>query len=660
MIGIAVWSLGEALDYAAVSLSLKILFAKFEAAGYLSAISLFALMSISFAGNDRWLERKWLRAVLILIPLVNILLVLTNEIHGWVWTEFIPSADNIYIFMHGPGFVWMNITTYVLVTLMFANFWLAFRRGSDLVRRQSLLLTLALLFPLAANWIYHFGVGGIEGVDWSAVTFSVSGIVILYALYGMRLLDIVHIARDIVLEQMNDGMVVLDDQDRLADFNATAQSIFGISRRDIWKSFKETPLAHLPEVAALLGSNADQITQEISIGERFFDLRLTVLMDRRGGRYGQLLVLRDVSARKQAELNLQASEAQNRAIVNSVPDLLFRINRQGVFLDFHSRDASTFYVPPEVFLNQPLANILPADVAQRARHAIEQALDSNQMTMFEYALEVGSEVRYYEDRVTPLDADVVLSVIRDITERKRAEKDVEQRLAEIQRLHQELQESQAQVVEQQRMLARVEERQQLARDLHDSVNQSIHSLMLFSETLVVLLRKDKTREALEVAERIQYSGQQALKEIRLLLYKAQSAEIGQNTDLIGTLKDRLNMVERRVGIKTEIIHPNDLEARCPISWNENLYWIIMEALNNSLKYAQAKRLTIRFDCANGRFELEIADDGIGFDPQQMRLGGFGMKSMYERAKLLGGSLSIDSSPGAGTRVHFTAEMEQQA
>ena len=113
---------------------------------------------------------------------------------------------------------------------------------------------------------------------------------------------------------------------------------------------------------------------------------------------------------------------------------------------------------------------------------------------------------------------------------------MEQRLFEIQELNKNLQESQAQVVAQQRRLAKLEERKRLGRDMHDSVNQSIHSLMLFSETLISLLKKDQINKAISVAERIQESGRRALKEIRLLVFETQSQEADEITDLIAALQ----------------------------------------------------------------------------------------------------------------------------
>jgi signal transduction histidine kinase len=245
----------------------------------------------------------------------------------------------------------------------------------------------------------------------------------------------------------------------------------------------------------------------------------------------------------------------------------------------------------------------------------------------------------------------------DVTKHYQTEQALAQRLFEIQELNKNLRESQDQVVAQQRRLAKLEERKRLGRDMHDSVNQSIHSLMLFSETLISLLKKDRAKEAISVAERVQDSGRQALKEIRLLLFETQSQKTDEITDLIASLRERFDFVENRVGVQTDIIMDGTL-AYIPSEWNENLFWITIEALNNVLKHAQTNKVKIFFRCQDKRLHMEIVDEGSGFDIALLNGGGMGMRTMRERAELLGGQLSVTSSPGRGTSVLLRAEIKE--
>jgi PAS domain S-box-containing protein len=206
-------------------------------------------------------------------------------------------------------------------------------------------------------------------------------------------------------------------------------------------------------------------------------------------------------------------------------------------------------------------------------------------------------------------------------------------------------------------LAAVEERQRLARDLHDSVNQSIHSLVLFSETLVSALDKNNLERARHVVGRLQESARQALKEARLLLYQTQIPLSERSMNLHQELETRLASVERRAGVRAQIICEGTMDF-IPPSWSENLFWITIEALNNALKHAQARSIKIIFRTSSQYFELEIIDDGRGFDPNRPHAGGMGLKNIRQRANVLGGNLEILSMPGKGSIVHFIAEIKK--
>lgn len=207
-------------------------------------------------------------------------------------------------------------------------------------------------------------------------------------------------------------------------------------------------------------------------------------------------------------------------------------------------------------------------------------------------------------------------------------------------------------------LAAIEERQRLARDLHDSVNQSIHGLVLFSETLVSTLEKNNLERARQIAARLQESSYQALKETRLMLYEMQSPDLERDVDLIRDLETRLATVEQRAGVKAQIFQEGSLN-HCPRAWYENLFWITIEALNNALKHAQARNVQIRICSFPNHMELEVIDDGVGFDPNKPRAGGLGLKNMHDRASVIGGELTILSDPHQGSRVRFRVEVKEQ-
>jgi two-component system, cell cycle sensor histidine kinase and response regulator CckA len=119
--------------------------------------------------------------------------------------------------------------------------------------------------------------------------------------------------------------------------------------------------------------------------------------------------------------DLCKSEAENRAIANSVPDLLFRVRRDGTITDFRKPDNMELYLPPEQFLGKAITDLLPPNVSQSATAAIEKVFKTNEIATFEYNLAMKGQISYFEGRIVAISSDEVLAVIRDITDRKHAE-----------------------------------------------------------------------------------------------------------------------------------------------------------------------------------------------------------------------------------------------
>jgi signal transduction histidine kinase len=191
-----------------------------------------------------------------------------------------------------------------------------------------------------------------------------------------------------------------------------------------------------------------------------------------------------------------------------------------------------------------------------------------------------------------------------------------------------------------------EERQRLARDLHDSVTQSLYSLSLFSRAAREAADDgDAVRLNRSLAE-LERNTLHTLREMRLLLYELRPADLEQE-GLIRAIELRLNAVERRANLQLDV-QLDELAGLSP-SQEVELYHIVVEALNNVVKHAAATRVTLQLTRADGHLHLRIVDDGQGFDPRPTK-GGMGLRNIRERVARLDGQLTISSEPGSGTRL----------
>jgi signal transduction histidine kinase len=194
-------------------------------------------------------------------------------------------------------------------------------------------------------------------------------------------------------------------------------------------------------------------------------------------------------------------------------------------------------------------------------------------------------------------------------------------------------------------VAVLEERQRLARDLHDSVTQSLYSLSLFSRAAREAAEDGDADRLERGLTELEHNTLHILREMRLLLYELRPADL-EREGLKRAIEMRLDAVERRANLQLDV-HLDELKGLSP-DREADLYHVVVEALNNVVKHAAATHVTLQVTQADGALHLHIADDGRGFDPAQTK-GGMGLGNIQERVARLGGQLSISSAPGVGTR-----------
>jgi signal transduction histidine kinase len=223
-------------------------------------------------------------------------------------------------------------------------------------------------------------------------------------------------------------------------------------------------------------------------------------------------------------------------------------------------------------------------------------------------------------------------------------------LDELQQANRQLQEYAGQAEE----LATAKERNRLARELHDSVAQTLYGLTLQAEAASRKLAMGQTNEVAGYLAEIRDSAQQTLKETRLLIFELRPPILDQE-GLAAALRARLESVESRSGLKTQI-KLKDV-GRLPSGIEFGLYGISNEVLNNVLKHSHASEITVSLEKQSGKIILQISDNGIGFglEPEENR-GGLGLKGMRERAEQIGGNLQVTSGEN-GTQVSVEVPYE---
>ena len=239
---------------------------------------------------------------------------------------------------------------------------------------------------------------------------------------------------------------------------------------------------------------------------------------------------------------------------------------------------------------------------------------------------------------------LLATFIAIIREAEAAREESQKQQAELQTAHRQLQSYTAQAEE----LAVLQDRNRLARNLHDSVTQTIFSMRLTAEAANMLQEQNPARVGAEL-QKLQSLAKSALAEMRSLIFELRPTAVTA-LGLVPALRQLVVTLERQYGLKVDLRVNGD--PQLTESEAQRLFRISQEALNNVVKHAQTDKAVLSIRIDDGRVLLQVEDQGIGFAPEDIRAeeGHMGLSGMQERVDAMGGTMIVDSHPDQGTRV----------
>jgi signal transduction histidine kinase len=315
------------------------------------------------------------------------------------------------------------------------------------------------------------------------------------------------------------------------------------------------------------------------------------------------------------------SELRHRALVEAMPDMMVRLTRDGHVLDIRADDSVLVTGRVDPLVGGRLHDIVPAEIAEAVQSVAAAAIETGQLQTLDASFDLPTGRRAFEVRVSPSGADEVTAIVRDFTDQRAAQS--------------ELRQSRTRIVE-----ATDAERRRLERDLHDGAQQRLVSLSLALRLARSRLTGDANAAAVEGLDDAAAELKTAIVELRELargIHPAILTEAGLGP-AIDTLAERSSVAADVLALPDRRLSPA-VEATA--------YFVVSEALANVAKYASATRATVTAECPGDSLRVEVADDGVGgADPA----GGSGLRGLADRVAALGGSLSVVSPMGGGTRV----------
>ena len=354
-------------------------------------------------------------------------------------------------------------------------------------------------------------------------------------------------------------------------------------------------------------------------GNRYVSASLIPDFDRNAQVRGFYGLIADTSDRRRAEVALQASEKELRALFAAIPDPFFVLTDEGQVIKAATIGSSHLYKPIEEQIGKTLHEIFAQEQADEFLDYIHQVFRTQQMLTAEYYLWIAGRKTWFSAHITPIQDDRVIWLARDITALKQAEE-----------------------------ASVLEERNRMAREIHDTLAQAFTSIIVHLDAASQRLTTDPdaAQSHLKTGRILARSGltdaRRSVEALRPQILEA------------GDLQSALNQ------FATQIFSHTPVQVTCqaigepyalPKEVEMNLLRIGQEALTNASKYAKASEIWIELRYEQSQCLLQIKDDGQGFESSSVSVGrGFGLLGMTERAEQMGAKLTIQSHFGRGTEI----------
>lgn len=639
---------------------------------------------LSFTNRGHWITRPAL-VLLGAVPVLTQILFWIMPKLNVVFTDL--NAQMSYLTFANIWEKFINIYIYSLLgisVLLLANI---FIRKPGLLRTPAWTILPGSVFPLAFQAVNITGLLRPSQIDSSLFAYTLAVLGFSYNLFNHPSMEIMALRREEAIERMEDGWILLDTQNKIVDMNPAAERIIGLPRRKLYGEAINSALNDFPNLG-LTAEGTRELEMKRSVksqnGWNYLNIRILSLAGRQKNNIGRLVVWTDITDRKMAEDARQRARDEMFVILNAISSAASQaINLE----DFLSESIYQMIYP---FRSQAVAIFLMDerknnDQEERLFLASHFGLSPDAINGMTYLPVSTPFVRWVFENRRPLlventggdlafppamretDLSCLLAVpliTRAGEENKtigllclaRMEKPIYSQ-DEIIRLI-AISDHIATLIDSDRrrkLAIALSERQRLLRDLHDSVSQKLYGLVTMTEAAQAALDAGSAVNPSQVLSRIGDNARQAVKEMRLFLYQMQPIDV-EKDGLISVLHHRLAAVEGRADIKARLLADENVS----LSKDKEiaLYFIAQEALNNVLRHAHARSVTVILKQGRENVILKILDDGRGFDLKTIDRAGLGLQNMQERALQIRGKLKIISKPGEGTKIIMTVRREQ--
>ena len=328
LIALDIWVLGLFFEAGSINFLTKILWSQIFYCGFVSVVPFLLLFVLAYTSQTR--VNLPIIIGVFLVPFFILIAAWTNQWHHLLWSNFYwgDPTYNILVYEHGFLFYIHVVYLYVLTFFGAATLLLAIPKNKPPFRSQLIVILIGVLFPIISGTMYIFNLDPIKGMDISAFGFLFTNLFMVYGFMRYQLLDLVPVARGVLIQRIQDGMIVLDWQMRIVEINQNAINLFDLTP----DHFIGQPLKavipfniDLPSLSLLNSPSTYCINQT---QPKYVDLQVSSLSPQSKSPPGYLLVFRDVTEQKITEVDLKKANEKLRLQINKVNRLQTQLKEQ--------------------------------------------------------------------------------------------------------------------------------------------------------------------------------------------------------------------------------------------------------------------------------------------------------------------------------------------
>jgi PAS domain S-box-containing protein len=450
-----------------------------------------------------------------------------------------------------------------------------------------------------------------------------------------------------------DGIFLVEDQ-KIIEANPRGCEMFGYAYEEIiglplMEQIPADEIEHILQKLALLAQTKFVMSE--SAFYRKDGSRMAVEISGTMLSNGQILgIMRDITERKKAENELRASQERFRQLMVSAPDAVFSMDQDGFILFANDEATRLLGYTLDELMNMNVDQLVP--LATRDAHAEKRmayaqkphtrfmgsGLQINALHKDGHEIEMDIKLSHSKTEEGLL----VIAFMRDISEQKEAEK----------KLH----EAQLKILENERLMASLKERERLARQLHDSLGQTFGYINIQAETIRELSKRGEAEITQPLLARLSEVAQESHRDLRTYIQELKNSSDVLHQDFFSALERYCHHYEQSYLFKIHLNLPARLpEVLASAQVETHLIYIIREAVGNARRYSQKSEASITISVDDEFVNAIIEDEGIGIvkpnnEPEHRKKAHFGLRIMRERANEVGGTVTVESQPGQGTRV----------